>query len=51
MDEVTIEMFLNWNGEKDTNTDYLSSLVVEILNNNDDTHLNELREAILKANK
>lgn len=51
MDEITKEMFLNWNGAKDTNPEYLSNLVVELLNNNHDEHINELKQAIIKENR
>jgi len=51
MDEITKEMFLNWNGENDTNSEYLTKLIVEILNNNNDDHINELKQAIIKENR
>lgn len=51
MNEVTKEMFLNWNGVNDTNPDYLTNLIVELLNNNDDDHISELKQAITKENR
>jgi hypothetical protein len=51
MPDITEEMFLNWNGEEDTNINYLTALVVEMLNYEDIDQLNELRQAIIKENR